>query len=77
MAPRPPPKKEKNQKKGIFGHWGPKWLTKKIFGNFRGGVSKSMLLLTERRHIINVLICHTVVRHLECRSLLTNLCTFI
>ena len=47
-------KQEKNQKKGIFGHWGPKWLnTKKIFGDFRGRVSKSMLLLTERRQIYN------------------------
>ena len=51
MAPRAPPKKEKNQKKGIFGHWGPKWLTKLIFGDFRDGVSKSMLLLTERRQL--------------------------
>ena len=52
-GPQGPPKKEKNQKKGIFGHWGPKWLTKKIFGDFRGGVSKSMLLLTERRQMID------------------------
>ena len=52
MAPRAPQKKEKKQKNGIFGHWGPKWLTKKIFGDFRGGVSKSMLLLTERRQML-------------------------
>ena len=49
MAPRAPPKRKKTKKKGIFGHWGPKWLTKKIFGDFWAGVSKSMLLLTERR----------------------------
>ena len=49
--PQGPPKRVKNQKKGIFGHLGPKWLTKKIFVNFRVGVSKSMLLLTERRQI--------------------------
>ena len=56
MAPRAPQKRKKNQKKGIFGHWGPKWLTKKIFGDFQGGVSKSMLLLTERRLCIDVIL---------------------
>ena len=38
-----------NETPCIFGYRGPKWPTKKIFGNFRDGGAKSVYMLTERR----------------------------
>ena len=48
-GPQGPPKRSKINSSGIFGYRGPKWPTKKIFGNFRDGGAKSVYMLTERR----------------------------
>ena len=53
-GPQGPPKRSKINSSGIFGYRGPKWPTKKIFGNFRDGGAKSVYMLTERRHITSV-----------------------
>ena len=38
-GPQGPPKRSKFNYNGCLGYWGPKWPTKKIFDNFRDGVS--------------------------------------
>ena len=48
-GPQGPPKRSKINSSGIFGYRGPKWPTKKNFGNFRDGGAKSVYMLTERR----------------------------
>ena len=50
-GPQSPPKRSKNDFNGIFGYRGPIWGPKKIFVDFRDGVSESVYRLTERRHV--------------------------
>ena len=52
-GPQGPPKSEKKNFGGFFGHCGPQEVTKKNFGHFRDRVSKSINMVIKWRHLSN------------------------
>ena len=67
-GPQGPPKRSKINSSGIFGYRGPKWPTKKIFGNFRDGGAKSVYMLTEWRLLSSSYDLSPVSRSLNLRD---------